>query len=54
MRMIEQQVLGVLQGRIRATMATQNIDHPVLNEIDLTILARNGWCFRGRPLLMVR
>ncbi|MBO2006693.1 NAD-dependent aldehyde dehydrogenase [Serratia marcescens] len=42
MRMIEQQVLGTLQGRIRATMATQNIDHPVLNEIGLTIPQETG------------
>ncbi|MBE4974735.1 NAD-dependent aldehyde dehydrogenase [Serratia sp. X3] len=42
MRMIEQQVLGTLQGRIRATMATQNIDHPVLNEIGLTIPEQTG------------
>ncbi|KKO59732.1 putative nAD-dependent aldehyde Dehydrogenase [Serratia ureilytica] len=42
MRMIEQQVLGALQGRIRATMATQNIDHPVLNEIGLTIPQETG------------
>ncbi|HHK5840945.1 TPA: NAD-dependent aldehyde dehydrogenase, partial [Serratia marcescens] len=36
------QVLGTLQGRIRATMATQNIDHPVLNEIGLTIPEETG------------
>ncbi|MBH3281258.1 NAD-dependent aldehyde dehydrogenase [Serratia marcescens] len=42
MRMIEQQVLGTLQGRIRATMATKNIDHPVLNEIGLTIPEETG------------
>ena len=42
MKMIEQQVLGTLQGRIRATMATQNIDHPVLNEIGLTIPQETG------------
>ncbi len=42
MRMIEQQVLGALQGRILATMATQNIDHPVLNEIGLTIPEQTG------------
>ncbi|MDK5117157.1 NAD-dependent aldehyde dehydrogenase, partial [Serratia nevei] len=42
MKMIEQQVLGTLQGRIRATMATQNIDHPVLNEIGLTIPEETG------------
>ena len=42
MRMIEQQVLGTLQGRIRATMATQNIDHPVLNETGLTIQEETG------------
>ncbi len=42
MRMIEQQVLGTLQGRIRATMATQNIDHTVLNEIGLTIPEQTG------------
>ncbi|MGP3120286.1 NAD-dependent aldehyde dehydrogenase [Serratia nevei] len=42
MRMIEQQVLGTLQGRIRAIMATQNIDHPVLNEIGLTIPEQTG------------
>lgn len=42
MRMIEQQVVGTLQGRIRATMATQNIDHPVLNEIGLTIPEQTG------------
>ncbi|AIA45778.1 NAD-dependent aldehyde dehydrogenase [Serratia sp. FS14] len=42
MRMIEQQVLGALQGRIRATMATQNIDRPVLNEIGLTIPQETG------------
>ncbi|MDT0204220.1 NAD-dependent aldehyde dehydrogenase [Serratia marcescens] len=42
MRMIEQQVLGALQGRILATMATQNIDHPVLNEIGLTIPEETG------------
>ncbi|HIB8312768.1 TPA: hypothetical protein ACWX8T_003529 [Serratia marcescens] len=42
MKMIELQVLGTLQGRIRATMATQNIDHPVLNEIGLTIPDQTG------------
>ncbi|MGP1056969.1 NAD-dependent aldehyde dehydrogenase, partial [Serratia sp. CY35561] len=42
MRMIELQVQGALQGRIRATMATQNIDHPVLNEIGLTIPEETG------------
>ncbi len=42
MKMIELQVLGTLQGRIRATMATQNIDHPVLNEIGLTIPQETG------------
>ena len=42
MKMIEQQVLGTLQGRIRATMATQNIDHPVLDEIGLTIPQETG------------
>ncbi|BEN47699.1 hypothetical protein SMKC056_46450 [Serratia marcescens] len=42
MRMIELQVLVALQGRIRATMATQNIDHPVLNEIGLTIPQETG------------
>ncbi|WP_239504344.1 MULTISPECIES: hypothetical protein [Serratia] len=42
MKMIEQQVLGTLQGRIRATMAMQNIDHPVLNEIGLTIPQETG------------
>ena len=42
MKMIEQQVQGALQGRIRATMATQNIDHPVLNEIGLTIPQETG------------
>lgn len=42
MRMIEQQVLGALQGRIHATMATKNIDHPVLNEIGLTIPEQTG------------
>ncbi|NMM71499.1 NAD-dependent aldehyde dehydrogenase [Serratia marcescens] len=42
MKMIEQQVLGTLQGRRRATMATQNIDHPVLNEIGLTIPQETG------------
>ncbi|WP_338858584.1 hypothetical protein WCU37_19080 [Serratia marcescens] len=41
-RMIEQPVLGTLQGRIRATMTTQNINHPVLNEIDLTIPQETG------------
>lgn len=42
MRMIELQVQGALQGRIRATMATQNIDHPVLDEIGLTIPQETG------------
>ncbi|MDU3573459.1 MAG: NAD-dependent aldehyde dehydrogenase, partial [Serratia marcescens] len=42
MRMIEQQVLGTLQGRIHVAMATQNIDHPVLNEIGLTIPEQTG------------
>lgn len=42
MKMIELQVQGALQGRIRATMATQNIDHPVLNEIGLTIPQETG------------
>ncbi|EMG9607296.1 NAD-dependent aldehyde dehydrogenase [Serratia marcescens] len=37
MKMIEQQVLGTLQGRIHVAMAQQNINHPVLNEIGLTI-----------------
>lgn len=42
MRMIEQQVLGTLQDCIRATIATQNIDHPMLNEIGLTIPQETG------------
>ena len=42
MRMIEQQVLGTLQGRIHVAMAEQNIDHPVLNEIGLTIPEETG------------
>ncbi|WP_413714004.1 NAD-dependent aldehyde dehydrogenase [Serratia marcescens] len=42
MRMIEQQVLGTLQGRIHVAMAQQNIDHPVLNEIGLTIPQETG------------
>ncbi|CAI2434528.1 Uncharacterised protein [Serratia marcescens] len=42
MKMIEQQVLGTLQGRIHVAMATQNIDHPVLNEIGLTIPEETG------------
>ncbi|WP_273830614.1 NAD-dependent aldehyde dehydrogenase [Serratia bockelmannii] len=42
MKIIEQQVLGTLQGRIHVAMAQQNIDHPVLNEIDLTIPQETG------------
>ena len=42
MKMIEQQVLGTLQGRIHVAMAQQNIDHPVLNEIGLTIPEETG------------
>lgn len=42
MRMIEQQVLGTLKGRIHIAMAEQNIDHPVLNEIGLTIPEETG------------
>ncbi|CAI1978936.1 Uncharacterised protein [Serratia liquefaciens] len=42
MKMIEQQVLGTLQGRIHVAMAKQNIDHPVLNEIGLTIPQETG------------
>ncbi len=42
MKMIEQQVLGTLQGRIHVAMAKQNIDHPVLNEIGQTIPQETG------------
>ncbi|WMW62283.1 NAD-dependent aldehyde dehydrogenase [Serratia marcescens] len=42
MKMIEQQVLGTLQGRIHVAMAQQNIDHPVLSEIGLTIPEETG------------
>lgn len=42
MKMIEQQLLGTLQGRIHVAMAQQNIDHPVLNEIGLTIPQETG------------
>ncbi|BEM65848.1 hypothetical protein SME23J_48750 [Serratia marcescens] len=42
MKMIEQQVLGTLQGRIHVAMAEQNIDHPELNEIGLTIPQETG------------
>jgi cellobiose-specific phosphotransferase system component IIB len=42
MKMIEQQLLGTLQGRIHVAMAKQNIDHPVLNEIGLTIPQETG------------
>ena len=42
MKMIEQQVLGTLQGRIHVAMAQQNINHPVLNEIGLTIPEETG------------
>lgn len=42
MKMIEQQILGTLQGRIYVAIAQQNISHPVLNEIGLTIPQETG------------
>ncbi|MGN7974962.1 hypothetical protein [Serratia sp. 22264] len=42
MKMIEQQLLGTLQGRIHLAIAQQNIDHPVLKDIGLTIPAETG------------
>ncbi|CAI0927570.1 Uncharacterised protein [Serratia quinivorans] len=42
MKMIEQQLLGTLQGRIHVAIAKQNIDHPVLKDIGLTIPAETG------------
>ncbi|TWY31888.1 MULTISPECIES: NAD-dependent aldehyde dehydrogenase [Serratia] len=39
---IEQQLLGTLRGHINAATAMQNIDHPVLNEIGLTIPEQTG------------
>ncbi|EGT3595802.1 TPA: NAD-dependent aldehyde dehydrogenase [Serratia marcescens] len=42
MKMIEQQILGTLQGRIYVAIAQQNINHPVLNEIGLTIPQETG------------
>ncbi|CAI1058651.1 Uncharacterised protein [Serratia ficaria] len=56
MRMIEQQVLGALQGRIRATMATQNIAPPELNEIGLTIPEETGvlWERQRCPMRQIR
>ena len=42
MKAIEQQLLGTLRGHINAATAMQNIDHPVLNEIGLTIPEQTG------------
>ncbi len=39
---IEQQLLGTLRGHINVATAMQNIDHPVLNEIGLTIPKETG------------
>lgn len=39
---IEQQLLGALRGHINVATAMQNIDHPVLNEIGLTIPKETG------------
>ncbi|AYO39436.1 NAD-dependent aldehyde dehydrogenase [Serratia sp. P2ACOL2] len=36
MNMIEQRLLGALNGRIRVATALQSIEHPVLNDIGLT------------------
>lgn len=36
MNMIEQRLLGALNGRIRIATALQSIEHPVLNDIGLT------------------
>ncbi len=39
---IEQQLLGTLRSHINVATAMQNIDHPVLNEIGLTIPQETG------------
>ncbi|OPJ98397.1 NAD-dependent aldehyde dehydrogenase [Serratia marcescens] len=39
---IEQHLLGTLRGHINVATAMQNIDHPVLNEIGLTIPEQTG------------
>ena len=42
MKTIEQHLLRTLQARILAAMTQQNIDHPVLNDIGLTIPEKSG------------
>lgn len=42
MKTIEQRLMKTLQGHILAVMAQQNIDHPVLNDIGLTIPEKFG------------
>lgn len=42
MKTIEQHLLKTLQGHILAAIAQQNIDHPVLNDIGLTIPEKSG------------
>ncbi|CAI0846036.1 NAD-dependent aldehyde dehydrogenase [Serratia quinivorans] len=41
-KMLEKRLLGALSGRVIAATALQNIEHPVLNDIGLTIPTETG------------